>query len=1032
MEKKKIIDLYIDYQNKYICKFGKKTLVLLEVGSFFEYYAVNNPNEKWNIDIIESTCDILDSIYSIKQKDSKRPYLMAGFPNHSLHKHLQKLMNHGMTVITIEQETHGESNPDRSVTGIYSPGTNIEFQKDYQSNWLCVLSIETFKFYQSKQLGIHIGIALTDLSTGKSYLSESCSTKEDEQYSFDETYRILQIYQPSEILLYNHNTIQISNETILENLDLQQIPIYCKEWNKQYSKKTIQAEILSRSYKNNNNVTIFEYLHLEQFDLCIYSFVALLDYAINHNPLIIKQLQIPLIIDNCHHLLLTQNSIHQLDLIPNKSLSVQTKYNSLLSVINHCSTALGKRLLKLRLLNPITNKTVLQKRYNCQVYLRKKTNKQFNWIQIEQGLKQIHDLERVHRRIDLGYFQFYEFASLDTAYQHVNNIINQVDEQYPEYFPNISKNIKKQLKEFIKEYREQFELSKLSEFYRNKITHNIFKKGMYSELDEIQEEIDNRKQYFTELINKMSWYIHDKKSKQEKHTYIKLLKNERDGYYLELTNRRATLLKKGLSNCAVSNLNLNLNLKINHIITIKNIKYVSKNNKTRLSTTETEQIGDELSFYLTKLEKRCHYYCKELLSYFSNKYQKMFQNICNFIAEMDVLKSGAKMSLSYNYCCPKIKDTKHSFINSKQIRHPIIERIQKNCSYIPNDCNLNNNNLGMLLYGINASGKSSYMKSIGLNLILAQAGFFVAAESFEFSPYTSIFTRISGMDNLFKGHSSFAVEMLELRNILNRCNDHSLILGDELCKGTESQSAVAIVSAGIITLVQKKSQFIFATHLHGLSDIKEVNDLSSVNSYHLRVKQENDLLVYDRKLVPGSGTSLYGLEVCKAMNMNKDFLKIATSIRTNLENPYRLKESHYNKNVILSMCKVCKNKPAEETHHIAYQKNANESNCIGHLKKNEEYNLVPLCKECHKKETFGYLNIIGWIETSQGIKLKYEYIEKKKNSKKKITKSQITIIENVLQTHPGLTQQLICNLLKKEKNISVSKSTLSKIKNHQY
>ena len=136
-------------------------------------------------------------------------------------------------------------------------------------------------------------------------------------------------------------------------------------------------------------------------------------------------------------------------------------------------------------------------------------------------------------------------------------------------------------------------------------------------------------------------------------------------------------------------------------------------------------------------------------------------------------------------------------------------------------------------------GKSSYMKSIGLNIIMAQAGMYVAAEEFDYYPYDFIFTRISGNDNIFKNQSSFAVEMHELRNILKRTNHRSLILGDELCRGTESVSGKAIVAAGVCKLREYDSQFNFATHLHGLSEIPEVKALSQVKAYHLAV-------VYDR------------------------------------------------------------------------------------------------------------------------------------------------------------------------------------------
>ena len=124
---------------------------------------------------------------------------------------------------------------------------------------------------------------------------------------------------------------------------------------------------------------------------------------------------------------------------------------------------------------------------------------------------------------------------------------------------------------------------------------------------------------------------------------------------------------------------------------------------------------------------------------------------------------------------------------------------------------------GILLYGVNAVGKSSLMKSIGIAVIMAQSGFFVAAKEFTYSPYKHIFTRISNNDNIFKGQSTFAVEMSELRSILIRADKYSLILGDELCCGTETTSALSLVTAGVLRLCEKNANFIFATHLHKLS-----------------------------------------------------------------------------------------------------------------------------------------------------------------------------------------------------------------------
>ena len=148
----------------------------------------------------------------------------------------------------------------------------------------------------------------------------------------------------------------------------------------------------------------------------------------------------------------------------------------------------------------------------------------------------------------------------------------------------------------------------------------------------------------------------------------------------------------------------------------------------------------------------------------------------------------------------------------------------------------------MLLFGTNASGKSSLMKAIGLNVIMAQCGFFVAATKLVYRPYHHIFSRINNNDNIFKGESSFAVEMSELRSILKRANNQSLILGDELCSGTESISALSIFSASVIKLHERKSSFIFATHLHELCNIQKINELNGkgIRMCHLKV-------IYDPK-----------------------------------------------------------------------------------------------------------------------------------------------------------------------------------------
>jgi DNA mismatch repair protein MutS len=188
---------------------------------------------------------------------------------------------------------------------------------------------------------------------------------------------------------------------------------------------------------------------------------------------------------------------------------------------------------------------------------------------------------------------------------------------------------------------------------------------------------------------------------------------------------------------------------------------------------------------------------------------------------------------------------------------------------------------GILLYGTNAVGKTSFIRAIGIAIVMAQAGLYVPCSSFEYMPYKYIFTRILGNDNIFKGLSTFAVEMSELRTILRLADEKSIVLGDELCSGTESISATSIFVAGVKQLEEKNTSFIFATHLHEIVRYDEIRDLKSVLLKHMSVMydRENDKLIYDRKLKDGPGDNMYGLEVCKSLNLPGSFLELAHNIR---------------------------------------------------------------------------------------------------------------------------------------------------------
>jgi DNA mismatch repair protein MutS len=262
----------------------------------------------------------------------------------------------------------------------------------------------------------------------------------------------------------------------------------------------------------------------------------------------------------------------------------------------------------------------------------------------------------------------------------------------------------------------------------------------------------------------------------------------------------------------------------------------------------------------------------------------------------------------------------------------------------------------MLLFGTNAVGKTSFMKAVGIAVIMAQSGLFVACDKMLFSPYNQMFTRILNNDNMFKGLSTFAVEMSELRVILKMADKNSIVLGDELCSGTEYESASSIFVSGIQWLESKKATFIFASHLHNITTFKEIENLKNITCNHMSVFYDihNDCLVYDRILKDGSGDSVYGLEVCKSLHLPNDFLENAYLIRNkyfkqNKNNFLLQKQSRYNSKKVILKCEICCINPGTETHHLIPQRNANKDNFIDHYHKNHIANLSSICEECHNK-----------------------------------------------------------------------------------
>tara|TARA_B100000900_G_scaffold415451_1_gene445366 strand:+ start:50 stop:2935 length:2886 start_codon:yes stop_codon:yes gene_type:complete len=947
---------YIELYNKYKKLYGEKTIVLMQVGSFFEIYSCHNKKVKLGPDTKE-IIDILNVIFSKRNKNideiTENNYQMAGWPVNSLDKYVDILLNNKYTIIIVEQfdnEMGGNAKKERKVTEILSPTTTINNTSDYNSKYLMSIYFYKFKNRKTKKTQLNFSLSVIDLSIGKSYLYEDIN--KDEKLLFDNVYRIILKFNPEEIIVFGDdidfnlikNNINFNNKLLHNKID---------DYNKDILNINYQTELLKKVYKNIGMLTPIEYIDLEKNQELLISFIKLIEFAYSHNEKIIENLYKPEIIENNTQLILGYNLVNKLDIVNEDN----SKFSCLLNILNNSSTNMGKRYLKNRLLNPDNSVKKINESYENNNLMLLKSNNKYIYETIREKLKNISDLERYIKKVFLLKLHPQEFINIHSSIKVFSEIIKDLNKfsKIDSKFNKFNKlNYSRDLLNLIKFINENLNLENINKYNLNNIDGHIFQKGVFNEIDNLQEELDLSISSFTDKADELNNIDKDFNG------FFKVECNDNLGYFLQVTNNRFNIFKR--------------NSEYNDLDKITTKKVSASSNTLRLWFPEFNKINNKIEKLRNEILEKCietyKTFCQDLIK----NYDTLIDTIINDIKIIDYATTNAYNCILYKYSEPLIKEVngKKSWLKLNDVRHPIIEVINEEIKYIANNVELGNEKNGILLYGMNSAGKSSLMKSIGLSIIMAQAGMFVPCTKMEYYPYNKLYSRIPGGDNIFKGQSTFVGEISEIRNILKSSDNKTLIIGDELCSGTETNSAIAIVSAGILDLINKKSSFIFATHLHELASMKRITELEDLSIKHLSVKYDStkNLLIFDRRLKDGSGDSVYGLEVCRSLDLDSDFLKLANEIRQEVlgtEKLIKFKKSKYNANLIVDKCNICKKDNATETHHIYFQKDADDNGFIDHYHKNKKFNLVGLCEKCHDKIHNGELEIGQATMTSNGI-----------------------------------------------------------------
>ncbi len=973
-DKSKLLsETYFDLQRYFEQKYGDDTVVFMEIGTFFEVYEVNN--DELQVGKAKEMAELLNIQLTKKNKNivenSVKNPLLAGVPAVSFERYLNRLIREQRYTVIVVKQRGEPPKITRYVSQILSPGTNFDYAVDNHDNYIVSLLIDKNRDIYS------VGYAAIDVTTGKTWLYETHGTSEDQSYGLDEVFNLLNIYQTSEVVLTFLEGVDDTRE-IVRYLEIPEH--YSYSVNQTRPKIDYQNELFEKVYQIQSLLSPIEHLDLERTPLISESLAILVHFVIEHDVHIIQKLFRPKQIDNRRYMYLGNNALEQLSII-----SKDKDELSILRLIDKTGTAVGKRLLKERLLNPIIEKEELERRYGL-------VDRVTSHVRLlEETLRGIYDLERLSRRIDLGRLHPFEMNYVYDSLINVKELMGYI-KKHKIYKTPFSDN---EIDEFIRDIERSFDLETSRRFTVTTINENFLMRNVDPMIDTLVDENTQMLQTFAIIMDKIESMLTTRTSASQAR-YVTLGLLDKEGYYISLSKNRWSSIEQTFSSVSIEQDGLTVSFDS------FNIKRLT--NHVKLTSELTDQLSDKIMRNRSRIVALVKERFVQVQSTYERRYALLFERVIQYVADLDVAVSSAKTAQMYNYARPMIVDVKEdeNFMQIMALRHPLIEIQERQGIYVPNDIVMGTREYmdlpypetvmldvavhdghdinGVLLYGINSSGKSSLMKSIGVSVLLAQSGFFVPASAMKFSLFESIFTRIVSKDNLAKGLSTFAVEMLEMKNIFNRATMNSLVLGDEISHGTETLSGVSIVASSIIKLAKLRSIFLFATHLHQLATMEELKRLPNIVDLHLSVEYDEaqDRLTFNRKLQGGSGSSVYGLEFARSLHMDNEFLDTANKIRKRLANDFdelellvKKRTSKYNKELYVTKCVIC-GAMAEDVHHISQRSLADKAGFIGHFHQDHKHNLIPLCKEHHRSIHDGKITVKGFVMTSTGLELEVE------------------------------------------------------------
>lgn len=724
---------------------------------------------------------------------------MCGVPYHAIDGYLNKLVSKGYKVAICEQVEDpklAKGLVKREVTRIVTPGTNLDVQAmdDTRNNYLICVS-----FFQGK-----IGVSVADVTTGDYYLTEV-----DELHKLQDE---INKYEPSEIICNEQFMVSGFNvEDLKTRLHIAVYPLAAHYFDEEICKKTLMKHF---------HVTSLAGLGIQDFPTGMIAAGVLLQYLYETQKTSLSHFTHLYPYLTSKYMLLDTSTRRNLELT--ETLREKQKKGSLLGVLDRTRTAMGGRLLRKYLEQPLIQKDKIEERLDAVEALGQRSVER---DELREYLNTIYDMERLLGKVS------YKTANLRDLIAFRNSLA--MLPALKTVLADLDAGLLQSIQEHLDPLEDIYHLIDDAIEEEAPISAReggIIKSGFHETIDSLRNAKTDGKKWLAELEEE------DRNRTGIKNLRIKY--NKVFGYYFEVTNSYKDLVPED---------------------------YVRKQtlaNAERYTTPRLKELEDTILNAEDKLYALEYNLFCEIRDAIAGEIERI-QQTAHAVAKLDVFTSLSYVAERNQYVRPSLNEK--GIIDIKGGRHPVVEKMIKNDMFIANDTYLDNHKHCIaVITGPNMAGKSTYMRQTALIVLMAQIGCFVPAAKANIGIVDRIFTRVGASDDLASGQSTFMVEMNEVANILRNATADSLLVLDEIGRGTSTFDGLSIAWAVIEHISNRKllgAKTLFATHYHELTELE--GKMDNVNNYCIAVKEKGDDIVFLRKIVKGGADKSYGIQVAK-------------------------------------------------------------------------------------------------------------------------------------------------------------------------